>query len=135
MQHRSIELRFLIQRFTVCNKKEKSFNLNALCTGAHVMEMVVVVSAWSGARLQDCRQPFVSIRDPASGASLCEYHLESRPRAELADKTAVVMCRIHRASRTNAWEVQAVGQVLASGYASNYGPILQWIGSQGWAHP
>ena len=99
-----------------------------------MVEMVIVMSAYSGAQLQDCRQPFVSIRDPASGTSLCEYHLESRPRAEMAGKKAVVMCRICRASRSNSWQVHAVGQVLQEGYARRYEPILAWITRQEWAN-
>ena len=94
--------------------------------------MVVVMSAWQHAHLQDCRQPFVTVRDPATGTSLCEYRVEAWSRAELAGKKAVVMCRIYRASRTNSWQVQAVGQLLHDGDASHYGPILSWLGRQAW---
>lgn len=96
------------------------------------MELVIVMSAYSTSHLQDCRSPFVSIKDPATGTSLCEYHLESRPRSELQGKKAVVMCRVYRASRTGCWSVQAVGQVLSTGCTSTYCPILAWISQQGW---
>ena len=102
-----------------------------MCAGENVVELVVVMSAYMDACLHNCLQPYVSIADPATKYSLCEYHLENK-RAELASKKAVVMCRIFRASRSNSWEVQAVGQVLNNGDASNYQPILGWIKAQNW---
>ncbi|KAK9802996.1 hypothetical protein WJX73_007334 [Symbiochloris irregularis] len=111
-----------------------SVNLRAL--GPHVVEMVLVMSAWADARLHDCRQPYVAIRDPSTGVSLCEYHLEDR-KQEMVGKKSVGMCRVYRSkTKSDAWEVQAVGKVLPDGSAGNYGPIQLWIAQQGaWPAP
>lgn len=99
--------------------------------GKHVAQLVMVMSAYHDALLQDCRQPFVSIRDPSTRMSLCEYHLEDK-RHMLASKKAVVMCRVYRALRTGTWEVQAVGEALDNGDTRNYAPLLAWIAGQQW---
>ncbi|KAK9867221.1 hypothetical protein WJX84_008701, partial [Apatococcus fuscideae] len=40
--------------------------------GAHVTQLVIVVSAYAGAMLSRIQQPFVSIQDPATKAILCK---------------------------------------------------------------
>ncbi len=106
------------------------------------MQLVIVVSAYAGAMLDDALQPFVSIQDPATKATLCDYHLEDQDKTTLHAHKNVVMCRFQRTA-TQGWQVQAVGHMMASGYASpsvgddfhahgGYTPIVKWIQSQPW---
>lgn len=91
-----------------------------------MVEFVVVMSGWAYARLQDCRQPYVAIRDRTTGHSLCEYHLEDK-KGELAGMKAVVMCRCGSAARmlseiaarTQCWTTTFVADLLNKVAASS----------------
>ena len=109
-------------------------SMHSVCAGAHVMQIVIVISAYAGARLDQTLQPYVSIQDPATKATLCEYHLEDQDKASRRVHKNVVMCRFQR-TVTQGWQVQAVGHMLPEGFAgdnSAYEPIITWIQSQPW---
>ena len=46
--------------------------------GPNVVELYWTMSAWLGSMLTDLKQPYVSVVDPKTGESLCEFHLEVR---------------------------------------------------------
>lgn len=83
------------------------------------------MSSWAGATLSEIKQPFVSVKDPATGMDLCKYYLEDQPSAKLAASTSVVMCRIYRGA-AGRWSVEAMGR-LGLGCAGSYDPIYAYI--------
>ena len=91
--------------------------------GAHVKQLVFVMSAWASANLGSMRQPFVAIEDAATKQSLCGYYLEDQPQHVKAQGKSVVMCRLF-VSATGFWEVQAVGQMLPQGTAETISQSL-----------
>lgn len=98
-------------------------------------QLVFVMSAWAEATLGMIRQPFILIEDPASGHSLCGYHLEDQPQLVRNEGKSVVMCRIFLGP-TGIWQVEAVGHMLDAGFAGHpeaYRPIYEWIAEQGWS--
>merc|ERR1712203_651615 len=73
--------------------------------------LYITVSAWSGARLRDIRQPSVRLLDSAR-QELCRYDVEG---AE-GSKTAIIMCVLHRrpersTSQVSRWALEAIGDV------------------------
>eukprot|EP01026_Neomeris_dumetosa_P035059 TRINITY_DN2804_c0_g1_i3.p1 TRINITY_DN2804_c0_g1~~TRINITY_DN2804_c0_g1_i3.p1 ORF type:complete len:977 (+),score=62.34 TRINITY_DN2804_c0_g1_i3:158-2932(+) len=71
-----------------------SINLKAL--PQEVESMYIVMSSWAGAKLDNIKQPFVSLVDPATNTSLCDYHLEDLKKEVACAASSVIMCRIYR---------------------------------------
>ncbi|KAL4434269.1 hypothetical protein ABPG75_000710 [Micractinium tetrahymenae] len=88
--------------------------------------LFLVMSTFAGAMLNEVEQPYICVRDPASGVELCQFHLDDVPAAQRAANSAVVMLKVFRGGVAGRWEIQAIGHVGA-GAASNYGPIDAWI--------
>ncbi len=107
-----------------------SINLEKL--GPHIGEIFIVVSAFAGATLGDIVQPMVELKDPATGVSLCEYHLEQQGREVRERMSSVVMGRVYRGEGgSNGWRFQALG-VVGRGAASDYEPIYETIRNGQW---
>ncbi|KAL4860149.1 Ubiquitin-conjugating enzyme E2 B [Chlorella vulgaris] len=109
-----------------CGQHTLSINLKAL--PLRVRALYLTLSAWMTAQLDDIDQPFVSVRDPASGQELCTFQLDDVPEAQRRKHTSVVMLKIFRGAAPGQWEIEAVGQ-LGQGCAGFYGPMDEWITS------
>lgn len=91
-----------------------------------VEALFLTMSTFAGAKLKDIEQPFICVRDPASGVELCGFQLDDVPSAQRATHSSVVMLKVSRGVIQGRWEIQAVGQV-GHGDASNYVPLQSWI--------
>jgi len=88
-----------------------------------VQSVVVVLSAFNDATMEQALLPNVAVTDTDSGQELCRYELEARATA-LQGMKNVVMCRIWRQEPGAAWRVDAVGAISAFGDATCYQPII-----------
>lgn len=88
--------------------------------------LFLVMSSFAGARLNEVEQPYVCVRDPASGVELCRFQLDDVPAAQRAAHSSVVMLKVFRGPLAGRWDIQAIGHVGA-GDASCYDPIDRWI--------
>lgn len=106
---------------------QHTISVNLAKLGPQVQALVLTMSAWAGAQLSDIDQPYIAVRDPATGTELCQYFLEDLSPQQRSGNSAVVMCCIYRSQRAaGQWEVAAVGQV-GKGDASGYVPLLETI--------
>lgn len=93
---------------------------------AAVQYLYITVSAWSGAKLRDIRQPSVRLLD-TDRQELCRYNVEGAD----GGRTAILMCVMHRrpersTSQVSRWALEAIGDV-GDGAADRYGPIHSMI--------
>ena len=49
--------------------------------------------------------------------------LQDYNREFLRRHRSVIMCRIYRETEDGRWKVEAIGEILESGYTMNYSPI------------
>jgi stress response protein SCP2 len=89
----------------------------------NVGSLVVVLSAFDEATLDEILSPCVIVSDTSTGVELCRYELDAR-RSETSGCKCVVMCRLHRQTHGGAWQVEAIGRVQAFGDAMDYSPIV-----------
>lgn len=87
-----------------------------------VKALYFTVSAWTTS-LQAVAQPSCHLHDVDSDTEMCRYKHEG---VDTGDKTAVIMCKLHRFSPSSRWEMTSIGQV-GYGRAGNYSPIINDI--------
>jgi stress response protein SCP2 len=92
----------------------------------NVQSVVVVLSAFNDATMEQALQPNVAVFDEESGSELCRYELESKASV-LQGMKNVVMCRVWRQEAGAAWRVDAIGSIGAFGDATNYDPIVRGL--------
>eukprot|EP01025_Chloroclados_australasicus_P014109 TRINITY_DN1659_c0_g1_i2.p1 TRINITY_DN1659_c0_g1~~TRINITY_DN1659_c0_g1_i2.p1 ORF type:complete len:1082 (+),score=76.95 TRINITY_DN1659_c0_g1_i2:206-3247(+) len=91
-----------------------------------IANIYIVMSSWQGVKLNQIKQPFVSLVDPAvPQLSLCDYYLEDMKPDVARQNSSVVMCRIYKRG-DNRWNLEAIGKV-GLGFAGYYGPIMDTI--------
>jgi len=87
-----------------------------------VKALFFTVSAWTTS-LKEVSQPTCHLHDVESDSEMCRYMLEG---SNTGTKTAVIMCKLHRASPAGRWELTTIGHV-GYGRAGNYASIEQDI--------
>jgi stress response protein SCP2 len=87
-----------------------------------VKAMFFTVSAWT-TTLRAVSQPSCHLHDSDSDTEMCRYKHEG---TDTGDKTAVIMCKLHRFSPDSRWELTSIGKV-GYGRAGNYTSILEDI--------
>eukprot|EP00466_Bigelowiella_natans_P009674 jgi/Bigna1/90953/estExt_fgenesh1_pg.C_830090 len=93
--------------------------------------LVFVLSAWQGVKLKQIKNPRVrccesDLDSDGDRKVLCQY---DHTQAASGDKTAVIMCRLHKVEDgdgNTGWHVQAIGE-MCFGYATQYGAIKRTI--------
>jgi stress response protein SCP2 len=103
-------------------------------TGRHTLEidlphiaddlatLFFTVSAWT-TTLAEVHQPAAHLHDVVSDTEMCRYKLEEQ---DTGDKTAVIMCKLHRPSCHGRWQLTSIGHV-GYGRAGNYSPLAKDI--------
>jgi stress response protein SCP2 len=72
-----------------------------------VSALFFTVSAWT-TTLKTISQPSAHLHDLDSDSEMCRYKLEDQ---DTRDKTAVIMCKLHRASPKDRWALTSIGHV------------------------
>jgi stress response protein SCP2 len=87
-----------------------------------VAALFFTVSAWT-TTLKEIHQPSAQLCDSVSDTEMCRYKLEDQ---DTGDKTAAIMCKLHRPSTGTRWELTSIGHV-GYGRAGNYTSIQRDI--------
>jgi stress response protein SCP2 len=87
-----------------------------------VASLFFTVSAWT-TTLREVSQPSAHLHDVESDTEMCRYKMED---TNTGDKTAVIMCKLHRPSPKDRWSLTTIGHV-GYGRADNYFSIEQDI--------
>jgi hypothetical protein len=87
-----------------------------------VASLFFTVSAWTTA-LTEVHQPAAHLHDAVSDTEMCRYKLEDQATG---DKTAVIMCKLHRPSNHGRWQLTSIGHV-GYGRADDYSSIEEDI--------
>eukprot|EP00954_Amorphochlora_amoebiformis_P009499 738617-Amorphochlora_amoeboformis.AAC.1 len=93
--------------------------MDGLPAGTH--SLFFVLSAWNGTILKDILNPNIRCVESKTNRELCRY---DHTKVSTGNKTAVVMCRLHRLN--DSWHVQAIGQ-LCYGRADDYDQIIKTL--------
>jgi stress response protein SCP2 len=101
-------------------KGEHSIHINVQLIPPTVAALFFTVSAWT-TTLNEIYQPSAQLFDSESDTEMCRYKLEDQ---DTGDKTAVIMCKLHRASVGARWQLTSIGHV-GHGRAGNYTSILR----------
>jgi stress response protein SCP2 len=88
----------------------------------NIKALFFTVSAWTTS-LKDVSQPSCHLHDVDSDTEMCRYKLEG---TDTGDRTAVIMCKLHRFSPSSRWELTSIGNV-GYGRAGNYSSIQSEI--------
>jgi stress response protein SCP2 len=99
-------------------KGEHSIHINVQLIPSTVATLFFTVSAWT-TTLNEIYQPSAQLFDSESDTEMCRYKLEDQ---DTGDKTAVIMCKLHRTSVGARWQLTSIGHVghgRARQYASN----------------
>mmetsp|Transcript_819 Transcript_819/g.1380 ORF Transcript_819/g.1380 Transcript_819/m.1380 type:complete len:963 (-) Transcript_819:80-2968(-) len=99
-----------------------TINIDMSKLPSSVASLFFTVSAWTTS-LKEIFQPSAHLHDPDSDTEMCRYKLEDN---DTADKTAVIMCKLHRPHILSKWELTSIGHVCY-GRAQSYGPLLNEI--------
>ena len=89
-----------------------------------VAALFFTVSAWT-TTLKDIAQPTAHLHDVESDTEMCRYMLEDQ---DTGNKTAVIMCKLHRPSPSERWALTSIGHVgygRADSYSSIESDIVQ----------
>jgi stress response protein SCP2 len=87
-----------------------------------IKALFFTVSAWT-TTLQAISQPTCHLHDVDNDYEMCRYKLEG---TNTGNKTAVIMCKLHRFSPSSRWELTTIGHV-GFGRAGNYTSIKEDI--------
>ena len=92
-----------------------TINIDISLIPKNVGSLFFTVSAWT-TTLREIYQPSVQLHDSVSDTEMCRYKLEDE---NTGDKTAVIMCKLHRGSVNERWKMTSIGHV-GYGRAGNY---------------
>jgi stress response protein SCP2 len=101
---------------------EHTIHINVQLIPTTVAALFFTVSAWT-TTLNDIYQPSAQLFDSENDTEMCRYKLEDQ---DTGDKTAVIMCKLHRPSLGARWQLTSIGHV-GHGRAGNYTSIRRDI--------
>jgi stress response protein SCP2 len=97
---------------------EHTIDIDVKKLPANVMALFFTVSAWTTS-LKAVSQPSAHLHDAVSDTEMCRYKLEDQ---DTGAKTAVIMCKLHRSTASDRWQLTSIGHV-GYGRAGTYKPI------------
>jgi stress response protein SCP2 len=97
---------------------QHSIHIDISLIPSSVAALFFTVSAWT-TTLKEIYQPSAQLYDSVSDTEMCRYKLEDQ---DTGDKTAVIMCKLHRPSPGGRWQLTSIGHV-GYGRAGTYLPI------------
>jgi stress response protein SCP2 len=97
---------------------QHSIRINVQMIPSNVAALFFTVSAWT-TTLNEIYQPSAQLFDSESDTEMCRYKLEDQ---DTGNKTAVIMCKLHRRTFGERWQLTSIGHV-GHGRAGDYAPI------------